>query len=37
MAVAFNMMNAYLKGRWLNPLSPPTADGWLTDPRFLAG
>lgn len=37
MAVVFNLMNGYLNGRWLNTLSPPYADGWLTDPRFLAG
>jgi protein-S-isoprenylcysteine O-methyltransferase Ste14 len=37
MAVVFNLMNGYLNGRWLNTLSPPTPDGWFTDPRFLAG
>jgi protein-S-isoprenylcysteine O-methyltransferase Ste14 len=37
MAVVFNLMNGYLNGRWLNTLSPPYPDGWLTDPRFLAG
>jgi protein-S-isoprenylcysteine O-methyltransferase Ste14 len=37
MAVVFNLMNAYLNGRWLDTLSPPYPTGWLTDPRFLAG
>jgi protein-S-isoprenylcysteine O-methyltransferase Ste14 len=37
MAVVFNLMNGYLNGRWLNTLSPPYPDGWLTDPRFLIG
>lgn len=37
MAALFNLMNGYLNGRWLNTLSPPYPDGWLTDPRFLIG
>ncbi len=37
MAVVFNLMNGYLNGRWLNTLSPPYPDGWLTEARFLAG
>ena len=37
MAVVFNLMNGYLNGRWLNTLSPPYPDGWLTEPRFLVG
>lgn len=37
MAVVFNLMNGYLNGRWLNTLSPPYPDGWLTEPRFLLG
>lgn len=37
MAVVFNLMNAYLNGRWLNTLSPDYPPGWLTDPRFLVG
>lgn len=36
LAIAFNLFNAYLNGRWLSAEGRyPTS--WLTDPRFLAG
>lgn len=36
-AFFFNLVNAYLQGRWLGTLSPPYAPDWLLDPRFLLG
>jgi 3-oxo-5-alpha-steroid 4-dehydrogenase 1 len=36
MAIAFNVLNAYINARWVSDLgSYPTS--WLADPRFLAG
>jgi steroid 5-alpha reductase family enzyme len=36
MAIAFNLLNAYVNARWVASYGDyPT--GWLTDPRFLAG
>lgn len=37
MAVAFNLGNAYLNGRWLFDLGPVYPKSWLADPRFLGG
>ncbi len=37
MALAFNMYNAYLNGRYLGAFADQYAAGWLWDPRFLAG
>jgi 3-oxo-5-alpha-steroid 4-dehydrogenase 1 len=37
MGVVFNLGNGYLNGRWLGHFSPGYPDGWLLDPRFLAG
>jgi 3-oxo-5-alpha-steroid 4-dehydrogenase 1 len=33
----FNVVNAYLNGRWLFFLAEPRSPLWLTSPRFLAG
>jgi protein-S-isoprenylcysteine O-methyltransferase Ste14 len=33
----FNTVNGYLNGRYIFTLSPGYANGWLIDPRFLAG
>ncbi len=33
----FNVVNAYLNGRWSSELSNPYGLDWLTDPRFLLG
>jgi 3-oxo-5-alpha-steroid 4-dehydrogenase 1 len=35
--ITFNLMNAYLNGRWLFHFSPGYGNGWLGDPRFIAG
>jgi 3-oxo-5-alpha-steroid 4-dehydrogenase 1 len=37
MGIVFNLMNGYLNGRWLFHFSPGYANGWLIDPRFIAG
>jgi len=37
MAVVFNTMNGYLNGRYLFHFVPHYPDGWVTDPRFIAG
>ena len=37
MGVVFNLMNAYLNGRWLFHFSSGYGAGWLLDPRFIAG
>jgi 3-oxo-5-alpha-steroid 4-dehydrogenase 1 len=36
MAIAFNVINAYLNARWISQLGQ-YADTWLRDPRFVAG
>lgn len=36
MAIAFNVLNAYVNARWVSHLGSYAA-GWLADPRFLAG
>jgi len=33
----FNLVNAYLNGRWLFGLGPVLARGWLVSPAFLVG
>ena len=33
----FNLVNAYLQGRFLHGIGPGYPPGWLLDPRFLAG
>ena len=33
----FNLLNAYLNGRWLFWLAPPRALAWLGSPQFVAG
>jgi 3-oxo-5-alpha-steroid 4-dehydrogenase 1 len=33
----FNVVNAYLNGRWLFSLAAPRSLAWLASPRFLAG
>lgn len=33
----FNLMNAYLNGRWIFHFSPGYAEGWIYDPRFVIG
>ncbi len=35
--LAFNLVNAYLNGRWLYTLGPAYTAAWLLDPRFLIG
>ncbi len=37
MAVVFNVVNAYMNGRWLFFLGPHYVDSWLMDPRFIMG
>ncbi len=37
MGGCFNLVNAYLNGRWLFAFGDMRATVWLTDPRFLAG
>lgn len=37
MALVFNVVNAYLNGRYLFTLGPTRGAEWLRDPRFLAG
>ncbi len=37
MGIVFNLMNAYLNGRWLFHFSPGYGSGWLHDPRFIGG
>ena len=37
MALAFNVVNGYLNGRYLFALGPERNPGWLVDPRFLVG
>jgi 3-oxo-5-alpha-steroid 4-dehydrogenase 1 len=37
MAVAFNVGNGYLNGRWLFRLGPELQVSWLYDPRFIVG
>lgn len=36
MAIAFNVLNAYVNARWISHFGA-YAPGWLTDPRFLIG
>ena len=36
MAIAFNLLNAYVNARWVSHLGRYATD-WLVDPRFLAG
>ncbi|MCA9666717.1 MAG: 3-oxo-5-alpha-steroid 4-dehydrogenase [Myxococcales bacterium] len=36
-AFFFNLVNAYLQGRWLFALGPALPRSWLADPRFVAG
>ncbi|GAA1773848.1 DUF1295 domain-containing protein [Luedemannella helvata] len=36
MAIAFNVLNAYLNAKWISSLGDYPV-GWLTDPRFLLG
>jgi 3-oxo-5-alpha-steroid 4-dehydrogenase 1 len=36
MAIAFNVLNAYVNALWISRFGA-YADGWLTDPRFLLG
>jgi protein-S-isoprenylcysteine O-methyltransferase Ste14 len=36
MAICFNLLNAYINGRWISGLGTYDAD-WLTDPRFVGG
>jgi protein-S-isoprenylcysteine O-methyltransferase Ste14 len=36
MAIAFNVLNAWINARWVSELGSYPA-GWLVDPRFLAG
>lgn len=36
MAIAFNVLNAYVNARWISHFGAYTP-GWLTDPRFLIG
>jgi protein-S-isoprenylcysteine O-methyltransferase Ste14 len=36
MAIAFNVLNAYVNAVWISQIGRYT-DRWLTDPRFLAG
>ena len=35
--LVFNLMNAYLNGRWLFHFSSGYGEGWVYDPRFVAG
>jgi protein-S-isoprenylcysteine O-methyltransferase Ste14 len=35
--VLFNLVNAYINGRWLFTLAPAYEGSWLADPRFLGG
>jgi protein-S-isoprenylcysteine O-methyltransferase Ste14 len=37
MACLFNLVNAYLNGRWLFAFGPERGATWLIDPRFAAG
>jgi len=37
MAITFNLMNAFLNGRYIFTLSTQYTTHWLTDPRFIAG
>lgn len=37
MAFFFNLVNAYLQGRYLHGVGPDYSPGWLADPRFLIG
>jgi hypothetical protein len=34
---SFNLVNAYVNGRWLSALGPAYPSAWLADPRFLVG
>ncbi len=36
LAIAFNVLNAYVNARWIGHLGQYTAE-WITDPRFLVG
>jgi len=36
-AIAFNITNGYLQGRWLFHLAPSYPTAWLRDPRCVAG
>jgi protein-S-isoprenylcysteine O-methyltransferase Ste14 len=36
MAISFNLLNAYINGRWISGFGTYD-DGWLTDPRFVGG
>ena len=35
--IVFNVVNAYLNGRWVFHFSPGYTSDWLNDPRFIAG
>ncbi len=35
--IVFNVVNAYLNGRWLFTLGPARPTAWLHDPRFVVG
>jgi 3-oxo-5-alpha-steroid 4-dehydrogenase 1 len=37
LAILFNLVNAYLNGRWLFHLAPAYTWSWFLDPRFLVG
>jgi steroid 5-alpha reductase family enzyme len=37
MAITFNLMNAFLNGRYVFTLSTQYTTHWLTDPRFIGG
>jgi len=37
MAFFFNIVNGFINGYWLGHLSPPYAESWLYDPRFIIG
>ena len=37
MGFFFNLVNAYLNGRYLFSFSPGYSDAWLKDPRFITG
>lgn len=37
LGLAFNVVNGYLNGRYINTFGPVYSAAWLTDPRFIAG
>jgi 3-oxo-5-alpha-steroid 4-dehydrogenase 1 len=37
LAFFFNIVNGFINGYWLGHLSPPYAESWLYDPRFITG